>query len=100
MFPVALPSVVSRVARLFMTSSPTVPVSCTLRHGDVLRLDRGPATRRTLLVTHGTVWLTTTPADGDTILRAGDRVELTGGWPVVAQAIGDDAELDVTPAPC
>lgn len=100
MIPVALPSVVSWVIRLFTAPSHPARVSRALRRGEVLRLDHGPATRRTLLVTHGTVWLTTTPADGDTILRAGDRVELTGGWPVVAQAIGDDAELDVTPGPC
>lgn len=62
--------------------------SHTLRPGDVLRLDARPRTTVTLRVTRGIVWLTTTPAGGDIILREGDRLTLDRDWPVVVQAVG------------
>lgn len=49
-------------------------------------------------VAHGTVWLTLTPAAGDTILHGGDRFPITAGWPIVVQAL-TDAEVEIGDAP-
>lgn len=57
-----------------------------LAPGQLWRVD---ATSRVagLRVIAGTVWLTTTPADGDVILHAGDRLTIVGGWPIVVEAL-------------
>lgn len=95
MFAFAVPTAFYRVVRFFNRRSASSLCSLSLRNGDVLRLDARPYTRMTCRVTHGTIWLTITPADGDTILRAGDSVTLARAWPVVIQAMGDDARLEV-----
>lgn len=99
MLPMAASSVAAWIARLVGAPSLDTRLSFPLRGGEVLRIDHPRPTVATLLVTRGIVWLTFTPADGDTILRVGDRIDLANVWPVVAQAIGEDAELDVTQAP-
>ena len=47
---------------------------------------------KTLEVRSGAVWLTGTPATGDIVLSAGERLELTDQWPFVIQALSS-AEL-------
>jgi hypothetical protein len=96
MFAFGVPATFYRVVRLFSRRPASSLCALSLRDGDVLRLDAGPHAWMTCRVTHGTIWLTATPADGDTILRAGDRVTLTRAWPVIVQAMGDDAGLEVT----
>lgn len=57
-----------------------------LAAGRVLRIDaRQPISR--LSVVDGCLWLTTTPADEDVILRKGDEWHADDRWPVVVQAI-------------
>jgi hypothetical protein len=58
-----------------------------LAAGRVLRVDARQRVSR-LTVVDGCLWLTTTPADGDVILRAGDVWHADGRWPVVVQAMG------------
>ena len=65
-----------------------------LAAGQLLRLDARSRTA-SLTVIHGTVWLTTTPAESDVILRPGDRLTITRGWPVVVEALSPSA-IDVT----
>jgi hypothetical protein len=65
-------------------------VTCHIAAGRVLRVEAGQRVSR-LSVLDGCLWLTTTPADGDVILRAGDEWHADGRWPVVVQAIGPAA---------
>ena len=50
-------------------------------------------------VLHGTVWITATPADGDVLLRAGDRLALADCWPFVVQALRPARLLLSPPVP-
>lgn len=66
----------------------TLPDTSQLRSGRVVHLRKSSAVRR-IHVRQGAVWLTRTPADGDVILQAGDKLDLDHGWPVVVQALQD-----------
>jgi len=66
-----------------------------LASGRVLRLESGMRIAR-LRVLEGCLWLTTTPADADVILRAGDVWDADGRWPVIVQAMAD-ANATVSP---
>lgn len=68
-----------------------------LAHNEIRRIDEADGAR-VLEVLHGTVWITATPADGDVLLRAGDRLELEDRWPFVAQALGPARLLLSAPA--
>jgi hypothetical protein len=59
-----------------------------LRRENVIRLEKGSAVN-TVEVTRGLVWLTGTPATGDMLLGAGDRLELQHDWPYVIQALAN-----------
>ena len=59
-----------------------------LHAGHVLRLDRRTAVAG-LRVVDGAVWATTTPADGDMVLQAGDTLDDLQHVPVVVQALAD-----------
>ena len=64
------------------------PRTICLADGQVLRLT--PDLRVSHIeVKEGTVWLTGCPANGDVLLREGDRFELSNQWPFVVQAIGN-----------
>jgi len=56
--------------------------------GQVLRLEARMRITR-LRVLEGCLWLTTTPADGDVLLRAGDVWDADDRWPIVVQAVAD-----------
>lgn len=45
-------------------------------------------------VREGIVWLTSTPAGGDVLLRAGEQYTLKDGWPFVVEALAD-ARVDL-----
>ena len=66
-----------------MTSCPL-----ELHAGHVLRLDRQAAVAG-LRVVDGAVWATTTPADGDIVLQAGDALADLQHVPIVIQALAD-----------
>lgn len=70
--------------------------SRALLDGEVLRLDATARATMVLQVVHGTVWVTTTPAGGDVILGTGESLTVVRGWPVVAQALGSEATVEVT----
>lgn len=57
----------------------------------VLRIDRNSRVREIRIVS-GKVWLTTTPADGDVILGAGEKWKPGTNSPVVIEAL-EPAEL-------
>lgn len=57
----------------------------------VIRLEKHLKVK-TVTVHRGVVWLTSTPAKGDVLLRPGDRFELQDNWPYVIQAL-ESAEL-------
>jgi hypothetical protein len=61
-------------------------MTCHLAAGRVLRVEAPQRVSR-LSVVDGCLWLTTTPADGDVLLRAGDTWHADGQWPVVVQAM-------------
>jgi hypothetical protein len=44
---------------------------------------------RQVEVRSGTIWLTGTPAKGDVLLRPGEQLHLTHGWPFVLQAVNE-----------
>jgi hypothetical protein len=56
--------------------------------GMVLSLGRADGITH-LEVARGLVWVTCTPARGDTILRPGEAYELGGQWPYVIEALVD-----------
>jgi hypothetical protein len=64
------------------------PVALQLVRGQVHRLERIDGVRE-IQVLAGVLWLTTTPAEGDVLLRAGDRFSASTGWPVVFEAVQD-----------
>lgn len=70
------------------TTLATLPDTRHLQNRQVFRLNRASKVSH-LHVHEGVVWLTRTPADGDVILRAGDRLDLGHGWPIVVQALQD-----------
>jgi hypothetical protein len=68
------------------------PVSLQLARGKVRRLDQADGIRE-IQVLDGVLWLTTTPAEGDILLRSGDRFSLPAAWPVVFEAVKDASVL-------
>lgn len=69
------------------------PISLQLARGQVHRLDRADGIRE-LHVLDGKIWLTTTPAEGDVLLRGTDRFAThTTAWPVVFEALQDATVL-------
>ena len=52
----------------------------------VIRLERASGVSG-ILVEHGVVWVTETPATGDILLCQGGYLPLRGGWPVILQAM-------------
>lgn len=80
-------------------TAPTAPGVRELARDSVLRLDR-PRTGEavSLEVRSGTVWLTSTPADRDILLQAGESISLRGPWPMVLQAL-TDAAVRMSPMP-
>ncbi|MGV3659172.1 MAG: DUF2917 domain-containing protein [Prosthecobacter sp.] len=69
---------------------PAAPLPDTwhLQNRQVIRLNKASNASR-LHVRRGAVWLTRTPADADVILRAGDKLDLEHGWPIIVQALQD-----------
>lgn len=63
-----------------------------LAKADLLRLTRRSAIRG-IEVVRGEIWVTHTPATKDLLLAAGAQLRIDGGFPIVIQAIGGDAEL-------
>lgn len=57
-----------------------------LAKDQVIRLDRDSRIAG-VEVERGRVWMTLTPADGDLVMDQGHAVRLSGGWPVVLQAL-------------
>ena len=98
MFTLVVPWGRHRLVRLFGRTPVFSPRSIRLRRGEVLRLDADLDAPTTCRVVRGTVWLTATPAAGDIILSDGEALVVSCGWPVVAEAIGDEAEMEVTTA--
>jgi hypothetical protein len=68
------------------------PVSLQLVRGEVHRVDQADGIRE-IHVLDGTLWLTTTPADGDILLRSGDRFALPVTGRVVFEALQDASIL-------
>lgn len=64
------------------------PEMANLPRGKVVNLDRGDGVSR-LELTHGTLWITGTPARGDTVLSAGEVYEFGNRWPYVVEALSD-----------
>lgn len=58
-----------------------------LHANEVVQLTRAHRAKH-LQVKQGIVWLTGTPANGDKLLRDGERFVLERHWPFVVQAIG------------
>jgi hypothetical protein len=54
--------------------------------GTVLRLDKAAHVKYIEVLT-GVVWLTETPARADSILSAGDIFQISGGFPIILQAL-------------
>lgn len=81
----------------YRTSSPSRALArrVWLRPGEVERTEGIPFSRIAIRATRGAVWLTTTPADGDVILRAGDSITLRGGRPVVMQGVDEGACVEI-----
>jgi hypothetical protein len=89
-------SVVARVAQTLTAIFPGIasatsernvrPVSLQLARGKVHRLDQADGVRE-IHVLDGTLWLTTTPADGDILLRSGERFALPAGGLIVFEAL-------------
>ena len=59
-----------------------------LLRDEVIRLEAS-STIASIEVESGLVWLTSTPANGDVLLRQGDQFTLRDHWPFVIQALGD-----------
>lgn len=59
----------------------------------VIRLAERTGIQR-IHVRTGIIWLTSTPAGGDVILRAGEQYPLADGWPFVVEAL-EDARVDL-----
>jgi hypothetical protein len=75
------------------------PETRELAKDSILRLDRPQgAGAVSLEVGSGTVWLTSTPADDDILLQAGESLSLRGPWPMILQAL-TDAAVRISPMP-
>jgi hypothetical protein len=57
-----------------------------LAQDQVIRLERRSGIKR-IEIKAGIVWLTSTPADGDVFLKAGDVFECQKSWPYILQAL-------------
>ncbi len=68
------------------------PVALQLARGEVYRLDPREDIRE-IQVLDGTLWLTTTPAEGDIVLRGGERFSAPAPGLVVIEALKDAAVL-------
>ena len=68
------------------------PVSLQVARGEVRRLDWTDGVRE-IQVLDGVIWLTTTPAEGDTLLHAGGQFSPTATCPVVFEALQDASVL-------
>jgi hypothetical protein len=73
-------------------SSPFPPAIIELARTEILRLDETSVTKCLKMVA-GSIWLTKTPVDGDHILSVHDSIALTGGYPIIIQAIRDSRIL-------
>lgn len=95
-------SVTARIAQTLAAMIPGIasavsdrnarPVSLQLARGKVHRVDQADGFRE-IQVLDGTLWLTTTPADGDVLLRSGERFSLSCAWPIVFEAVKDASVL-------
>ncbi|MDB6135437.1 MAG: hypothetical protein JWM59_3680 [Verrucomicrobiales bacterium] len=75
------------------------PGARELAKDSILRLDRPQGAEAVSLeVRSGTVWLTSTPADRDILLQAGESLCLRGPWPMILQALEDSA-VRINPMP-
>jgi hypothetical protein len=61
-------------------------MTCHLAAGGTRRIDSADGFN-VLTVVSGCIWVTTTPADQDIVLRSGDTWRSDSRWPVVIQAI-------------
>ncbi|EDY20507.1 hypothetical protein CfE428DRAFT_1704 [Chthoniobacter flavus Ellin428] len=86
--PATVPDVMEKNAR---------PISLQLARGQVHRLDPADGVRE-IQVLDGVVWLTTTPAEGDILLRASDRFSTPNAGRIVFEAL-KDASVLLVPAP-
>ena len=68
------------------------PVTLELARGEVYRLDQRGNTHE-IQVLDGTLWLTTTPAKGDIVLREGERYAAPESGLVVIEALKDASVL-------
>lgn len=68
------------------------PVALKLARGEVYRLDQRGDTHE-IQVLDGTLWLTTTPAKGDIVLRGGERFSAPDSGLVVFEALEDASVL-------
>ncbi len=84
LIPGIVPMVSTRSAR---------PISLQLARGQVHRLDQADGIRE-IHVLDGKIWLTTTPAEGDVLLRATDRFATpAAACPIVFEALQDATVL-------
>jgi hypothetical protein len=79
-----------------LNSAPAIQVTeklirIRLKRNEVIRLEKR-ARARSIEVTDGVVWLTSTPANGDIVLRQDEQFQFGGNWPYVIQAL-EPAEL-------
>lgn len=68
------------------------PVALNLARGAVYRLEQRKDICE-IQVLDGTLWLTTTPAHGDIVLRGGERFSTPVSGPVVFEALRDASVL-------
>lgn len=81
-----LASYYQHCGRTAQTSPLEVGRTLHLRAAEVVQLN-SDAGAQVIKVRRGTVWLTTTPARGDILLRRGDSFELRVPGPLVVQAL-------------
>lgn len=82
---------------LTVRTSALTPRPLQLHAGEVLRIEKRMAVTN-LRVIDGMVWATTTPADGDLILRAGDTLTDLRDFPLIVQALSDTVLAVSVPA--
>ena len=70
----------------------------TLERDDVLCLDHNSGCA-VIQVVQGTIWITSTPARGDVLLRSGERFQLHEDWPFVLQAMSATTIVLLWPTP-
>lgn len=64
------------------------PESVALRKGQVFSLTKTNRVKK-IIVRHGNIWLTTTPANGDVILRPGDEFDVGYHHVIVVEALNE-----------